>query len=103
MPRHLFAAPILAMLATAASPAPVATGPLCRDSKGLFTPCPRGRNGAVVDTPVDRASAVAHRQSVEAARETRRRAHPEAPEKPGLFGVGTLCRGEKGRMTPCPR
>lgn len=103
--RRGIAAALLAGVLVAASPAAaqIASGPLCRDSKGLFTPCPRDARGAVADTPVDHASSVVRQQKTRAAHVAHHRAHPDAPEKPGLFGMGKLCRGDKGRMTPCPR
>jgi len=74
--------------------------PLCHDSKGLFTPCPRARDGGIVASPVDHAATAARQQQ----QERHAREHPEARKRgPGLLGRGKLCRDTRGLFTPCPR
>ncbi len=75
---------------------------LCRDTKGLFTPCtgerppaapPRRHRGD--DPPT--GSAVADRP------DTGRRHAGRPDAKPPLVARSRLCRDTKGLFTPCPR
>ena len=87
--------------------APLAAAPLCHDTKGLFTPCPRDSARRIVRTPVDHAAAAAreeeHRVVAKEKHERHVREHPNEPEKPALVARGKLCRDGKGLFTPCPR
>jgi hypothetical protein len=90
---------IVAMtLLLAATAAPAAT--LCRDSKGLFTPCPPGTarkasHRSEADDPAASADPQNPTKSERSARKTR--------NGPELFARGKLCRDSKGLATPCPR
>lgn len=94
----------MAMILLATGTAPAAR--LCRDTKGLFTPCigappaampmPRRRDDAA--TPG--ITAVAH-QDVERPDRGRRAARETG--KPPLIAKTRLCRDTKGLFTPCPR
>ncbi len=67
--------------------------PLCRDSKGLFTPCP----------PETRAQRE-KRAKVAAARPVTTEAtvaRAARPRKAPLVGRAKLCRDTKGLFTPC--
>jgi hypothetical protein len=98
---------LLAWFAAVFLAAPLAASPLCRDSKGLFTPCPRDSGNRIVNTPVDHAASAAQdeeRATAEAEKHKRHHAkHPDEPETPGLVSRGKLCRDSKGLFTPCPR
>jgi hypothetical protein len=88
---------ILAALAVAAFATPIGAAPLCRDSKGLFTPC----TGERVPT------APRHRRigSDAGARPRSDAASPDTadvrPARPPIVGRGKLCRDSKGLFKPC--
>jgi hypothetical protein len=85
------------LITTSAAPA----AELCRDSKGLFTPCPSGPARKVSHHSRDEGQPAAASgpqgatKSDRTARRTRR--------GPELFAKGKLCRDSKGLATPCPR
>lgn len=96
MNRILLAMAAVPLLAGAARAAP-----LCRDLKGLYTPCTgertpphatrrrstaRSADAAVPGDPADAAPGVAAR-----------------PAKPPIIARTKLCRDLKGLFTPCPR
>ena len=84
--------PILALgLALVAVPA--AAAPLCRDLKGLFTPC----TARAVEQIRRHEAEVAAKQEKVAAE------HPDRPRRthPPLVTRGRLCRDSKGLFTPC--
>ncbi len=70
--------------------------PLCRDLKGLFTPCPPGTHSAG-------ARKRGNRSADAAGDPTRLRdsAKPLRLAKPPLLGRGKLCRDSKGLSKPC--
>jgi hypothetical protein len=83
-------------------PALVMAAPLCRDAKGLFTPCtpaettkrrdaePRHRPTPVPDAAPDANRAPASRE-----------ARPAHRERRPAVATGRLCRDGKGLFTPC--
>ncbi len=101
--RITLAAISLALLATPLA-ASLAAAPLCRDSKGLFTPCigvrmppartprPRTAQGTVDDrASADRAG----------ASQTAGIAGRHGPALRTRVGRGKLCRDSKGLFKPC--
>ncbi len=86
------------ILAALLASIPVAAGaePLCRDLKGLFTPCPPGTHSA--------GEWKRHDRSADAAGDPTRPHDPARslkPAKPPLVGRGKLCRDSKGLSKPC--
>jgi hypothetical protein len=86
--------------------APAAAAPLCRDLKGLYTPCPTGKGA-----PTPQA---ARQQKIASATDTAAAASTIAPgvekEAPSaekgrslVSHSKALCRDTKGLYTPCPR
>lgn len=78
----------------------VQAAPLCRDSKGLFTPCPPGmgsrkaeRHGRAPHGSTPAASARAD-DDVPAAK-------PDRPVRPAIIRKAKLCRDSKGLFKPC--
>lgn len=65
--------------------------PLCRDSKGLFTPCPSGTDGRRHEHGI---MTVAGPERTETTR-------PEKPAKLSLVRKAKLCRDSKGLFKPC--
>lgn len=109
---------------------PTLAASLCRDSKGLFTPCPRAANSTArailtnaparttsTPAPRDTASVAPTRETV-LPRESVATRDPESPTvhnssaasiiaQRQLLMAGTrktrLCTDSKGLFTPCPR
>ena len=87
----------LLLLAAMVSGSAASAAPLCRDSKGLFTPCPRTANSrarTILTTASAKASeaTLAAEPKPAAARPSVRRSHR-----------AKLCRDTKGLFTPCAR
>lgn len=106
----------LPLLATALMLAgPALASPLCRDTKGLFTPCPKAVNDAwrakkAAKEQADKADAEADAAApatAEVVKDHHGKTHTvmvrHHTKKPELFGIGKLCRDSKGLATPCPR
>ncbi len=87
------AAALLALCASVATAAP-----LCRGSKGEFTPCARGQAGSP-SIKVPRLL-VAHEAK---AGTPGGEAAAAAPAGTPLVTVSKLCHDSKGLFTPCPR
>lgn len=93
---------IMAAILLAAGTAPAAR--LCRDTKGLFTPCIGERPPAEHHRRQRDAASASAEQSmpgsvaVEAHAERR-----SAPSRPPLIAKARLCRDSKGLFTPCVR
>lgn len=68
---------------------PAGATPLCRDLKGLYTPCAGG-------TPAERAKHFPLPSAPATVGEHR-------PTRPSLVAQGHLCRDTKGLFTPCLR
>lgn len=91
--------------------APLHAARLCRDTKGLFTPCPetlnktaqRSLKAKIAEPPARHATAAPG----ETASEIEPAAHPEPAAKPArpahVIVHSKLCRDTKGLFTPCPR
>jgi hypothetical protein len=78
----------------------VQAAPLCRDSKGLFTPCPPGMGSKTAD----RRKRPRVASSPEASARTGDQvaaAKPDAPTKPAIIRKAKLCRDSKGLFKPC--
>jgi hypothetical protein len=105
--RRVLAATAMTLLACGTAPA----ARLCRDTKGLFTPCigerplpashPRHRRDeAMAPTPVAEAAPL----TGSATPAQRTAAAPRrVAEKPPLVAKAHLCRDSKGLFTPCVR
>lgn len=85
----------LAMMLAFLAAAPVGAAPLCRDLKGLFTPCPAG--GARDGTRAAAVTADAVSSAGGDAPPPRQRS-----TKPPRVARTKLCRDLKGLFTPCP-
>lgn len=87
-----------ALLILSASVATAA--PLCRGSKGEFTPCAKGQAGSP-SIKLPRVLAV-HEAKAKAGQPGSDAAAAGPAELP-LVTVSKLCRDSKGLFTPCPR
>jgi hypothetical protein len=85
--------------------APAAAAPLCRDLKGLYTPCPTGKGAPT--PPAARQQKIARATDTAAAASTIAPGVEKAPRaEKGRSLVShskALCRDTKGLYTPCPR
>ena len=96
MPCLLRIAPAAALLVLSASVATAA--PLCRGSKGEFTPCAKGQAGSP-SIKLPRVLVVHKAKARQSGAETTAAEPAEVP----LVTVSKLCRDSKGLFTPCPR
>lgn len=79
--------------------APAPAEPLCRDLKGLFTPCPEALTKTAQRRLEERIASLSSTRSSRAPGEAMRAAAP----KPSPRAHVRLCRDTKGLFTPCPR
>lgn len=101
MRRTILMAAGAALLCTSAADA---LAPLCRDSKGLFTPCVAGAPGRVPSR--HHAAAPAQETPAAAAASaspTTASPAPKAKSSSPRITRAKLCRDTKGLFTPCPR
>ena len=79
----------------------VGAAPLCRDSKGLFTPCiGTAARTASAQRNGSKPAGVRGRADTEDSTAPARTASAR-PARPAVFGRGRLCRDTKGLFKPC--
>ena len=84
----------LIAIAAIALPAGIATAaPLCRESKGQFTPCTKAQLRAMPEK----------RHADDSKPGKSGAAHKAVPDRLGPFRTTKLCRESKGQFTPCPK
>ncbi len=100
--RLIWATIVLVTLTSPIGAMPLDAAPLCRDSKGLFTPCTGERvPGARPHRHRSAATAGTTARTDSPASADTADATPPKRSHPPLVGRGKLCRDSKGLFKPC--